>query len=82
MVSDLATQLTKMLDFLKVDYSQSDIDCVMDDTMEMFHRKKTTPAGFNPFVTSDEQFVWDKFMSVKHILKKYNIVYEPRNVTW
>jgi len=75
MVTDLATQLTKMLDFLQVNYSQSDIDCVMDDTLEMFHRKKTMPSEFDPYVPSDKQFILDKFMSIKPILEKYNIYY-------
>ncbi|XP_065891886.1 WSCD family member CG9164-like isoform X2 [Dysidea avara] len=77
MVTDLSTQLTKMLDFLQVNYSQSDIDCVMDDTLEMFRRKKTVPSEFNPYVPSYKQFVLDKFTSIKPILEKYNIYYEP-----
>ena len=77
MVTDLSTQLTKMLDFLQVNYSQSDIDCVMDDTLEMFRRKKTVPSEFNPYVPSYKQFVLNKFTSIKPILEKYNIYYEP-----
>jgi len=75
MVTDLATQLTKMLDFLQVTYSQSDVDCVMDDMLEMFHRKKTVPSEFDPYVTSDKQYILDKFASIKPILQKYNIYY-------
>ena len=74
MVSDLATQLTKMLDFLTVDYSQSDIDCVVNSKLDKFHRNKTTT--FDPYTPSDKRFVWDSFKSIKPLLDRYNINYE------
>lgn len=81
MKADLAAQLIKMLDFLQVSYSPSDIDCVTSSKFEMFHRKKSVSADFQPYTPADKQFVWDKLMSVKPILDKYNISYEPTNDT-
>ena len=78
MVTDLATQLTKMLDFLQVNYSQSDIDCVVNSKLDKFHRKKT--STFNPYMPSDRQFVWDSFMTTKSLLNNYNINYELNDV--
>jgi len=78
MVTDLATQLTKMLDFLQVNYSQSDIDCVVNSKLDKFHRKKT--STFNPYMPSDRQFVWDSFMTTKSLLNNFNINYELNDV--
>ena len=78
MVTDLATQLTKMLDFLQVNYSQSDIDCVVNSKLDKFHRKKT--SAFDPYMPSDRQFVWDSFMTTKSLLNNYNINYELNDV--
>ena len=74
MLTDLATQLKKMLDFLKVPYSDKDIECVVRDELESYHRKKG--ERFDHYIPADRQIVLDNLMSVETLLNKYNVSYK------
>ena len=74
MLTDLATQLRKMLDFLKVPYSDKDIECVVRDELESYHRKKG--EHFDHYIPADRQIVLDNLMSVETLLNKYNVSYK------
>ena len=74
MLTDLATEVRKMLDFLQVPYTDKDIECVVNNKLESYHRKKGEP--FDHYIPADRQFVLDKLMSVETLLNKYNISYK------
>ena len=74
MLADLATPLRKMLDFLKVPYSDQDIECVVNNELETYHRKKGEP--FDHYNSEDRQIVLDHLMSVETLLNRYNVSYK------
>ena len=73
MLTDFATQLRKMLDFLQVSYTDKDIDCVASNKLDNFHRNR---AGYDHYTPSDRQLVWNSLMSVETLLNKYNVSYK------
>ena len=74
MLTDLATQLRKMLDFLQVPYTDKDIDCAANNKLEHHHRKKVD--SFEHYVPADRQLVLDSLMSVERLLNKYHVSYK------
>lgn len=73
MLTDFATQLRKMLDFLQVSYSDKDIDCVVSSKLDNFHRNR---ASYDHYTPSDRQFVWNSLTSIETLLNKYNLSYK------
>ena len=74
MLTDLATQLRKMLDFLQVPYTDKDIDCVANDKLEHHHRKKVKP--FEHYIPADRQIVLTTLKSVETLLNKHHVSYK------
>ena len=74
MLTDLATQLRKMLDFLQVPYTDKDIDCVANDKLEHYHRKKV--KSFEHYIPADRQLVLHSLMSVERLLNRYHVSYK------
>ena len=78
MVDDLQTQLKKMLHFLQVTYSKEQIDCVLNNELNRFHRRKVT--DFNHYTPELRKLVVDGLKNVEPILNKHNVTY--RNVIY
>ena len=74
MLTDLGTELKKMLDFLQVPYSDKDIECVVSNKLESYHRKKGDP--FNHYDPADRQVVLDYLQSIETLLNKFNVSYK------
>jgi len=71
--TNLYTELKKMLDFLGVSYTESDIQCAIKSTTETFHRKHN--KQFYPYTPEQRQVVLQEIQNVSEILHKYNITY-------
>ena len=74
LLSDLPTQLRKMLNFLQVPYSDEDFECVVGNKLDNFHRPKGKP--FNHYIPADRRLVLDNLTSVELLLNKHNISYK------
>ena len=74
MLTDLATQLKKMLEFLQVPYSDEDVECVTSNKLESYHRIKSRP--FDHYNPADRQVVLDNLMSVETLLNGHNVSYK------
>ena len=74
MLINLDTQLRRMLDFLQVAYTDKDIDCVANNKLESYHRKKSKP--FDHYNPADRQLVLTNLMSVEPLLNKYGVSYK------
>ena len=75
MLTDLATQVKKILDFLNTPYSVKDIDCVVNSKMENYHRIKHGEPS-NHYISIDRKLVLNNLMSVETLLNKYNVSYK------
>jgi len=71
--TDLYTELKKMLDFLGVSYTESDIQCAIKSTAEAFHRKHD--QKFDPYTSEQRQLILQEIQAVNKILHKYKIIY-------
>ena len=71
--TNLYTELKKMLDFLGVFYTESDVQCTIKSTAETFHRKNH--AQFDPYTSEQKQVILQEIQAVSKILLKYNITY-------
>jgi len=71
--TDLYTELKKMLDFLDVSYTKSDIQCAINSTSEAFHRKHST--NFDPYTVAQRKVILHEIQAVSEILLKYNVTY-------
>lgn len=78
MLTDLQTQLKKMLHFLRVPYSKKQLDCVLNNGLNHFHRRKV--YSFNHYTPELRKLVIDGLKSVEPILIKHNVTY--RNVIY
>ena len=76
MVDDLQTQLKKMLHFLQVPYYKEQLDCVLNNEMRRFHRRKG--SDFDHYTPELRKLVVDGLKNVEPILNKHNVTY--RNV--
>ena len=74
MLTNLATQLRRMLDFLQVAYTDKDIDCVANNKLETYHRKKSEP--FDHYNPADRQLVLTNLMSIETLLNKHGVSYK------
>ena len=73
MLTDLSTQLKKMLDFLQVPYSKTQVDCVLKSQLNRFHRKKV--SNFDHYTPELRKMVLEELKKLEPILSKYNITY-------
>ena len=71
--TNLYTELRKMLDFLGVSYTESDIQCTIKSTTETFHRKHD--KNFDPYTPEQRRLILREIQAVGKILHKYNIIY-------
>ena len=78
MVTDLQTQLKKMLHFLQVPYSKKQLDCVLSDGLNRFHRRKV--YSFDYYTPELRKLVIDGLKKVEPILNKHNVTY--RNIIY
>ena len=78
MLTDLQTQLKKMLHFLQVPYSKQKIDCVVNDKLNRFQRRKV--SNFDHYTPELRKLVIDGLKNVEPILNKHNITY--RNIIY
>ena len=74
MLTDFAGQLRKMLDFLRAPYSDKDIECVLNNKLESYHRPKG--VSFEHYNPADRQLVLGTLMSIEPLLNKYNVSYK------
>ena len=73
MLTDLSTQLKKMLNFLQVPYSKTQINCVLNNQLNRFHRKKI--SNFDHYTPELRKMVLEELKKLEPVLIKYNITY-------
>jgi len=71
--TNLDGELRRMLDFLEHPYTEDDIQCTINSSVEGFHRKHT--KKLDPYTPSQAQFILDKIHLVNDILIANNISY-------
>lgn len=73
MLTDLSSQLKKMLNFLQVPYSNAQLDCVLNNQLNRFHRKKV--SEFDHYTPELREMAIEEFKKIESLLNKYNITY-------
>jgi len=71
--TDLHTELKRMVDFLGVPYTESDLQCTINSNSETFHRKHHEKT--DPFTKKQREIILQKIQLANKILKPYNISY-------
>ena len=72
-LDDLQAQLKKMLHFLQVPCSEKQIDCVVNNKLNLFHRRKV--FHFDHYTPELRKWVIDGLKNVEPILNKHNVTY-------
>ena len=75
MLLNLKTQLEKMLHFLQVSYSEKQIDCVLNNELSSFHRRKNS-SHVDYYTQELKKLVIDGLKDIEPILNKHNVTYE------
>ena len=71
--TDLYTELKRMVDFLGVPYTESDLQCTVNSNSETFHRKHHETT--DPYTKKQRELLLQKIQSVNKILQPYDISY-------
>jgi len=74
MLTDLASQVKKMLDFLQVSYTKEDIDCVTNGDFNSFLR--IHKSDFDPYTPGLKKLVISGMKDVEPILNKHSVSYQ------
>ena len=71
--TDLYTEVKRMVDFLGVPYTESDLQCTINCNSETFHQKHYEKT--DPFTKQQQELILQKIQVANKILKPYNISY-------
>jgi len=74
LITDLHTELKRMMEFLKFPYTEDDLQCTINSTIEGFHRKHNKNIT-DPYTPDLRKFVMAQINLAKNILHQYNITY-------
>jgi len=76
MLEDVSANLRRMLDFLKVHYSEEDFSCVEHNQMKKFYRHKHHTDSAELFTEIQHQIVLNRLRLVEPLLNMYNVTYK------
>ena len=74
LLTDLRTELKRMMEFLKFAYTEDDLQCTIDSTLEGFHRKHNKNVT-DPYTPDQRNFVSEQIKLANNVLRHYNISY-------
>ena len=79
LVKDTYSELKRMLDFIGYPYSDEDVKCTIQNSLEAFHRNHTK-KHVNPYSPDQQNYVLNKIKKISDDLLKHNIsMYFPYN---
>ena len=73
LLTDLHTQLKRMMEFLEFPYTEDDLQCNIKSTIDGFHRKRKNVS--DPYTPEQRKFVMAQIRLANEILHSYNISY-------
>ena len=74
--TNLTTELSRMLEFLKIPINQETMNCVLNNKEGFFKRKQH--LNFDPFSSENKQAVNRIIEQAQPLLNKYGIHYDAR----
>ena len=73
LLTDLHTELKRMMEFLKIPYTEEGLQCTIKSTIEGFHRKHDKVN--DPFTAEQRELVQAQINLANEVLHHYNISY-------
>ncbi|XP_065900782.1 WSCD family member CG9164-like [Dysidea avara] len=73
LLTDLHTELKRMMEFMKFPYTEDDFQCTINSTIEGFHRKHKKTA--DPYTPELRKVVMEQVNLANKVLHHYNISY-------
>ena len=73
LLTDLHTELKRMMEFLKIPYTEEDLQCTINSTIEGFHRKHDKVN--DPYTPEQRKLVQAQINLANGVLRHYNISY-------
>ena len=74
LITDLYTQLKRMMEFMKFPYTEEDLQCTINSSMERFHRKHRKNMS-DPYPAKLKNFVKSQIEMANNVLRAYKISY-------
>ena len=74
LLTDLHTELKRMMEFMKFPYTEDDLQCTIKSTIEGFHRKHKGNVT-DPYTPELRKLVSTQIQLANRILRLYNISY-------
>jgi len=74
LLTDLHIELKRMMEFLKFAYTEDDLQCTIDSTLEVFHRKHKKNVT-DPYTPDQRKLVSAQIKLANNVLRHYNISY-------
>jgi len=73
LLTDLHTELKRMMRFMEFPYTEDDLRCISKSTLEGFHRKHKNIT--DPYTPEQRQIVYTQIQLANNVLHQYNITY-------
>jgi len=73
LIIDLHTELKRMMEFFKFPYTEDDLQCTINSTLEDFHKKHS--KVIDPYSPEQRKYVAAHIRVANNILHHYNISY-------
>ena len=77
LLTDLRTELIRMMKYLEYPFTEEDLDCTMKSNTNSFHRTHDY-SDTNHYVPSDVEFVYGQIKMVEKFLQNYSVSYEKQ----
>ena len=75
LLTDLRTELIRMMKYLEYPYAEKDLDCTMKSNTNSFHRTHDH-SDAKHYVPNDVDLVYEQIKMVDKLLQNYNISYQ------
>jgi len=73
LLTDLQTELKRMMRFMEFPYTKDDLQCISKSTLEGFHRKHKNNT--DPYTPEQRKIVYTQIRLANNVLLHYNISY-------
>ena len=73
LLTDLHTELERMMEFLKFPYTEDDLKCTINSAIEGFHRRHKNVT--DPYTSEQRKIVSAQIELANEVLRYYNISY-------